>query len=274
MDDALDEVEEAVESLRRLGGESREGCHRKSVTCGGALRIRPRTVTGAPFPPAPRPRSLDSAPMSLRWQIITGFGILLVPLALVAITAFAVIGRLGGAVDAVLSENDRSLRAVATMDVSLERLDSAALLALLERNDEADEIAGVHRARFRGALADAASNLTIAGEGEAVAAVEAAFERYDDAFEDVVGSDHETARAAYVGALVPAFDDVREGLQTLREMNQAAALVTAKEAGSLARWGLWSVAVASLLAVVLAAWAAVKLSGQIAEPFDKQHDER
>lgn len=207
--------------------------------------------------------------MTLRWQIITGFGVLLVPLALVAITAFAVIGRLGGAVDAVLAENDRSLRAVAAMDVSLERLDSAALLALLGRSDEADEIAGVHRTRFRSAFADAASNLTIEGEDEAVAEVEAAFERYAGAFEDVVGSDHEAARVAYVETLVPAFNEVREGLQALREMNQDAALIAAREAGSLARWGLWSVAIASLLAVALAAWAAVKLSGQIAEPFDE-----
>lgn len=207
--------------------------------------------------------------MNLRHQIVAGFGVLLVPLALIAITAFAVIGRLGGAVDAVLAENDRSLRAVAAMDVSLERLDSAALLALLGRADEASEIAGVHRARFRGALADAASNLTIEGEAEAVADVEVAFEEYDAAFETVANADHDAARTAYGEALGPAFDRVREELETLREMNQEAALLAAREAGSLARWGLWSVGIASLVAVVLAAWAAVKLSGQIAEPFDE-----
>lgn len=203
--------------------------------------------------------------MNLRHQIVAGFGVLLVPLFLVALVAFAVIGRLGGAVDAVLAENDRSLRAVQLMDVSLERLDSAALLGLLGRTAEAEGIASVHRARFRDALADAASNVTVEGEGETIEEVRTAFEAYDAAFETVVASGLDAARAAYADDLAPAFDRVRAGLEELRGLNREAALVTAREAGSLARWGMWGVAAASLLALLLTAWAAYKLSGEIAE---------
>ena len=75
--------------------------------------------------------------MTLGTQIGTGFAVLAVPVAILALVAFAVLSRLGGAVEAVLLENDRTLAPAETMDVALERLGRAAVRGV------ADEDVGV-----------------------------------------------------------------------------------------------------------------------------------
>ena len=207
--------------------------------------------------------------MNLRRQIIAGFAVLLVPVVLIALVAFAVLGRLGGAVDAVLSENERSLQAVAEMDVALERLDSAALFALLGRGDEAATIADAARPRFRRALDIAAGNLTIQGEDNLVAEVERAFAEYEQAFEALVSREADAARTVYAESLVPAFERVRGGLEALRSANREAATTAGEQAGSMARVARWGVGLSALLAVLLGIWAALKLSRQIASTYQK-----
>ncbi|MGB3542268.1 MAG: hypothetical protein WBA11_05010, partial [Rubrivirga sp.] len=119
--------------------------------------------------------------MALRQQIVSGFAVLLLPLAIVALVALSTISSLGGAVDAVLADNERSLEAVADMDGALERLDSAALLTLLDRDAEASRIATAAQAEFRRALEVAAGNLTIEGEGQIVSDLEGAFDEVERA---------------------------------------------------------------------------------------------
>ncbi|MEM6336792.1 MAG: hypothetical protein AAF752_09495, partial [Bacteroidota bacterium] len=150
--------------------------------------------------------------MTLRQQIIAGFAVLIIPIVLVALISFAVLGRLGGAVDAVLLENERSLQAVADMDVALERLDSAALLALLGRKAEAATIADAARPRFQRALGFAEGNLTIQGEEELVAEVETAFSSFDQAYNALVAAEPDRARTVYAESFVPAFERTRRGL--------------------------------------------------------------
>lgn len=205
--------------------------------------------------------------MSLRQQIVAGFAVLLGPLAVVALVAFAVIGRLGGAVDAVLLENERTLEAAAEMDRALERLDSAALLVLLGRDGEAAEIARPARASFRSALGVAAGNLTVADEGQIVGAIEGGFADYERAYDALAAAEPEAARDAYADRLVPAFDRVRDGLERLTTANRAAASAAAREAGSMAQTARWAVGLGALVAVVLGAWAAARLSRQIAGSY-------
>ena len=205
--------------------------------------------------------------MNLRKQIVAGFAVLLGPLVLVALVAFAVIGRLGGAVDTVLLENDRTLEAVAQMDQALERLDSAALLVLLGRDAEAEVIAGRARSQFQSALDVAAGNLTVEGEGEVVDEIGAEFADYGRAFDTLGAAEPTEARATYAADVAPAFDRVRDGLERLGTTNRAAADAAAREAGSMARTARWAVGLGALLAVVLGAWAAARLSRQIARSY-------
>ena len=207
---------------------------------------------------------LSPPPMSLRSQIAGGFAVLLVPVAIIALVALSTISRLGGAVEAVLADNERSLEAVAEMDGALERLDSAALLALLGRGAEARQIAVAARPRFRDALAVAAGNLTIDGEGEIVSGVEAAFGDVERASKTLAEAAPDDARRAYARAFVPAFEQTRDRLESLEAANRQAATVAAEQAQASAQAAFWGLVLGVVLALGLGAWAAVRLSRQIA----------
>ena len=202
--------------------------------------------------------------MALRQQIAAGFAVLLVPLAIVALVALSTISDLGGAVGTVLADNDRSLEAVAQMDVALERLDSAALLWLLDRDAEAGQVAGPAQARFRDALATAAGNLTIEGEGEIVDEIERAFDETERSTITISTAGPDAARAAYASGFAPAFERVRGGLERLSEANREAAAVAARDAQATARSAFWGVLGGVVLALALGVWAAARLSRQIA----------
>lgn len=203
--------------------------------------------------------------MTLRRQIAAGFAVLLVPLAIVAILALTTIARLGGAVDAVLLDNERSLAAAAEMDGALERLDSAALLTLLGRGDQAAEVARPARQRFRDALAVAAGNLTIDGERETVRQIEAAFQQAAAASDGMAGLGTDEARAVYARQFTPAFERTQAGLADLRAANRAAAQAAGARAGDASETALWGVGLGALLALALGVWAAARLSRQIAD---------
>lgn len=205
--------------------------------------------------------------MSLRSQVASGFAVVALPVVIVALVAVAAIDRLGGAVDGVLQDNERTLEAAAEMEGALERLDSAALLALLGRDREASAIAEEAGGRFRGALAVAMGNLTVPGEGDVVRAVGAAFGDLDRAYEAVSRGEPGAARAAYADAFVPAFRQARDGLAELRELNREAAREAARNAQETASAATWAVAVGALVALALVGWAAARVSRQIAASY-------
>lgn len=208
--------------------------------------------------------------MSLRFQVASGFAVVAIPVVIVALVAVAAIDRLGGAVGGVLQDNERTLEAAAEMDGALERFDSAALLALLGRDAEASAIAEEAGGRFRSALAVAAGNLTVPGEGDVVRAVDAAFGDLDRAYGEVARGEPEAARAAYADAFVPAFRRTRDRLSDLRTLNREAAQEAARDTQATASTTTWAVVVGALIALALVAWAAARVSRQIAASYDRR----
>lgn len=206
--------------------------------------------------------------MTLRSQIASGFAVLLVPVVVIALVAVAVIRGLGGAVDRVLLENERSLEAAAQMDQALERIDSAALLLLLDRAPEAEAIAAAAVPQFERAFETSAGNVTIEGEGAVIEDLGASFEAYTAAYAAVEAASGDEARGAYAGEMAPAFGRVRGALARLTEMNRAAAAGAGAEAGDLARGALWAIVIGALVAIALGAWSAAKLSRQIAARYE------
>jgi CHASE3 domain sensor protein len=203
--------------------------------------------------------------MTLRRQIIAGFAVVALPVVLLALVAYAVIGSLGGAVETVLQENERSLEAAAEMEGALERMDSAALTLLLGQRDEADAISLAARPRFLDALAVADGNLTIEGEGDVVEGARTAFTGVERAFVAMLqADDQETARATYGTAFTQAFTTARARVDELERLNRDTAQASARDARMTARMARWTVLIGALLALVLVAWAAIKLSREIA----------
>ncbi len=203
--------------------------------------------------------------MTLRNQIAAGFGVLLIPILLIALVAFAVIQGLGGAVDSVLLENERSLEAASEMNVAIERIDSAALLLLLGRAPEAGAIADAARPRFEAAFETAAGNVTIGGEQPLLDDLGEAYGTYTAAYTAIGAASGDDARAAYASEFAPAFETVRSRLDALAAINREAASASGAEAGDMARMALWAIGLGVILALALSAWSAAKLSRQIAQ---------
>ena len=203
--------------------------------------------------------------MTLRQQIVAGFAVVALPVVLLALVAYAVIGALGGAVEAVLQENERSLEAAAEMEGALERMDSAALLILLGQRDEADGISLAARTRFLDALRTAEGNLTIEGEGEVVDRTTTTFTELERAFVGMLQTeDLDDARRAYGDAFTPAFEASRASVDELERLNRDTAQASARGAQVTAQRARWTVVGGALLALALIAWSAAKLSREIA----------
>ena len=202
--------------------------------------------------------------MGLRRQIIAAFAVLLLPLAVVALLALSAISTLGGAVDAVRLENDLSLEAASEMETALERIDSAALLALLGREAEARGLLDAAEPRFEQALGVAAGNLTIEGEDALVAEVREHFQAVQGATQVIRVGDAEASRVAYAESFTPAFRRTKEAVGALRAANRQAVTEAGAATQASARTAFWGVVAGLVLALAVGAWAAVRLSRQIA----------
>ena len=207
--------------------------------------------------------------MTLRRQIIAGFAVVALPVILLALVAYGVIGTLGGAVDAVLQENERSLEAAAEMEGALERMDSAALLVLLGQREEANGISLAARPRFLNALQVAEGNLTIDGEGEVVERAQTAFTELERGFVGMLQAEEsDDARRAYANAFTSAFETARASVDELERLNRETAQSSARDAQVTAQRARWTVVAGALVALLLVAWSAAKLSRQIAAQME------
>src|SRR5262245_23408501 len=83
----------------------------------------------------------------------------------------------------IIAENYDSVVAAQAMKESLERQDSAALFALLDRRDRALTQLREHRTRFDAAYQRAAANITEPGEAEVVNAIGRTRDDYYQAFD-------------------------------------------------------------------------------------------
>src|SRR5215510_2132155 len=104
--------------------------------------------------------------MSLRAKLIAGYLVFLCAVAALGGWSVWQLERVGIVSRRILSENYASVVAAQDMKESLERQDSAALFALLDRTDRASRQFAEHRARFDNAFDRAANNITEPGESE------------------------------------------------------------------------------------------------------------
>src|SRR5947208_1086791 len=89
---------------------------------------------------------------TLRTKLLVGLTPLLVLMVGLGLWAIVMFARLGGNIDVILRENYRSVRAAQEMKEALERMDSAALFAIVGREDRAREQFAEYRDHFRSNL--------------------------------------------------------------------------------------------------------------------------
>ncbi len=198
--------------------------------------------------------------MSLRTQILLGYGLVLVLAGITVAFALVSIARLGDASAAILSENYRSIRAAQTIADALERQDSAVLLALSGDATAARQLIRDNDVRVRRALADVRGNLTVPGEAAAVDSVAVAYTAYAARLEDAPSLD------GYVGAFFPAFERAKRAANALRDLNQAAMVTASERAGHVGRRAVVSVGTVAGLTLALGIGLSLLLASRVTRP--------
>jgi PAS domain S-box-containing protein len=176
----------------------------------------------------------------------------------------------------IIAENYDSVVAAEDMKESLERQDSAALFALLDRLDRTLPQLREHRGRFDAAYARAAANITEHGEAEIVHTIGRTRDDYYRRFDRFLLDVRARPTAApipstapvddYFRQLAPVFTDLRAQCDRLLTLNQDAMRRKAAEASTTARqWFLATLGTAVAL-VVGGIALAMLLSNSIVRP--------
>ena len=203
---------------------------------------------------------------TLRKKILVGYGLVLALLLLVFGWAFLNLTWLGGASDAMLSENYESIRAADAMIGAVERQESGLLLFWNDFEDEGAEQFWENQAEFQQWLARAENNITIEGEREIIDRIDTAYAEYTTRFANILRDDL-SAEDAYHDQMKPTFQEVRAACEELRMINLETMQAQSEETQALASRAIWSVGGVGLLAVVLGLAFSALLSKRIVRPI-------
>jgi hypothetical protein len=180
--------------------------------------------------------------MSLRTRLLLGYGYLVLLIVLAAGGAAVGFFNLSKGIDQILQENVRSLTSATEMLESLERQDSATLAALVQGGvdpEVRDDFAEAS-ATFEKALADARGNVTIEGEEELLGEIGRDYDDYVELRQSLLSQEHEQPLVAYNQQTHPTFNEVKQSVLELLEMNRAAMVVADRTARQEAlQNGVW-----------------------------------
>jgi signal transduction histidine kinase len=160
---------------------------------------------------------------SLRNKLAVSFWGLLGVIAVMAFLTVQQIDRLGSAIDVILKQNYRSVRASQSMREAIDKMDSDLLFSFTERHGT--NLRGIKQSEraFREALAAELGNITLPGEKEKAERIAVLFDRYVSGMHSVEDPSLPTAarRSAYFSLLLPLRTGISTLAQEILEMNQA-----------------------------------------------------
>lgn len=209
---------------------------------------------------------------TVRTKILLANGTVLLLLGLVLAWALTNLQNLGSASEAILSENYRSIIAAENMINGLERMDSAVLLHLRDREQGLRQFR-TNQNQVSRWLARAQDNITIEGEDRVLVRIDSSFDRYTTRFDSLLQQLPESRPLSgdrpYDDAMLPAFQAVRSAAGDLRDLNQQTMVEASDRAESVATRAIWSVGGIGVGAVVLGLVISVVLAGRIVRPIRK-----
>jgi HAMP domain-containing protein len=191
--------------------------------------------------------------MTLRTRLLLGYGYLVLLLLISSGSAATGFLHLSQGIDVILSENFESVHAAMVMLESLERQDSGTLARLMAPGSSSQEL-DQSEETFRNALGRLEQNITIEGEQDLIHRIEASYETYRKARDRLFASRPEKLLAAYKTTTFPSFENVKNVVFELLEMNHKAMLMADKDARRTAvRYGvlLGALVVLALVSLVL-----------------------
>jgi two-component system, NtrC family, sensor histidine kinase KinB len=207
---------------------------------------------------------------SLRIRLLIGIAPLMAIMVGLGLWAIVMFYRLSTNIDVILRENYRSVRAAEGMKEALERLDSAAMFALLGQADRAASQSREYRPKFVKNLTIEQHNITEPGEQELADNLDALHTKYfalSDQFFALPPTDTEARRALYFSQMLPLFNEIKDRADDVLNLNQRSMEDKDRKARNAASVSIRLMILALLGSAALATWLAVVLNRSILEPI-------
>ena len=197
--------------------------------------------------------------IGIRQKLMLGFGGLLAVIAVVGVLTMARLDALGQALSVVLDENYRSVAACQEMKDALAETDSGLLLLLNGQEGEGQALISAQRSRFAQALDVELGNITLPGEGEKAAQLQALFGRYQQALSQITAKEPsaEARLSLWLAEIRPLAQQLRQTAQEVLLLNQAnmeGADSAARRLATLTKHRLLTAILISVLIALFYAW--------------------
>lgn len=206
--------------------------------------------------------------MRLRTRILLGYWYMVALLVMSAAGAALGFHNLGNNIGRVLTENFDSVRASMAMIDSLERQDSAVLAVLLGKVGAREQVEFSENA-FREALDRARSNITIAEEDSVITDIEDRFAAFTVARDELLGAPPEHPLRAYEEETFPRFEEVKDRVLDLLEINHQAMVEADRQAQGAALRHATTLALLVLVALFSLAFLSRAMNSTVLDRLDE-----
>lgn len=206
---------------------------------------------------------------SLKAKIFIGY--LIVAFILVIVTFWAIINftSLSDAINNIMVENYRSIKASESMIEAIERQDSAILVMINGPTEEGRKTFRQNEQDFYKWLARAEDNITIKGEAEILGNISSKYTNYINKFDEFYHQPEDKKWYFYNTELLPLFETIKHEIRNLRDLNQNQMVNAQERADNRAEGAIISTSIISLIAILLAIGFGLYLSNQILKPINK-----
>ena len=204
---------------------------------------------------------------TLKGKILLGFAVMILILAGVVGWSIYNFESLSNAINDILVENYRSIKASDSMVESIERQDSALLLLLRTSEEQGQEIFRRNEKEFYTWLARAEDNITIKGEGAILEKINEKYFGFVSNFDQFYNAEEDQRWEIYNQQLLPRFNEIKNDIRELREINRQAMVEAQRSANSRANQAIIYTIGLALLVIVFSLIFAFYLTKQILRPI-------
>lgn len=204
---------------------------------------------------------------TLKGKILLGFAVMILILTGVVGWSIYNFESLSNAINDILVENYRSIKASDSMVESIERQDSALLLLLRSTEEQGQEIFRRNEKEFYTWLARAEDNITIEGEGAILEKINEKYFSFVSNFDQFYNAEEDQRWEIYNQQLLPRFNEIKNDIRELREINRQAMVEAQRSANSRANQAIIYTIGLALLVIVFSLIFAFYLTKQILRPI-------
>ncbi|MGM0604030.1 MAG: ATP-binding protein [Bacillota bacterium] len=204
---------------------------------------------------------------TLKGKMLLGFAVMIIIITGVVGWSIYNFESLSNAINDILVENYRSIKASDSMVESIERQDSALLLLLRSTEEQGQDIFRRNEKEFYTWLARAEDNITIEGEGLILEKINEKYFEFISNFDQFNNAGENQRWEIYNEELLPHFNEIKNDIRELREINRQAMVDAQGSANSRANQAIIYTLVLALTVIIFSLVFALYLTKQILRPI-------